>query len=220
VAERLLQPMNALYNGEYFQASDDSDQLNMSSISPIYPMQVIDSRDPRAISTARALVDHYQGRMIGHDGGQSGFPWAGGVLATIFARQGDGDQAWAIIDSTRPTLCTCGGMTEVMEDGQWNMQYFGTAQSAVCTALHSLLLQTHADVIDVFPALPAAWTAVSFERLLAAGLTVSAALDGSEVVCTLRNDAPVPLTRQVRCGDQQSTVTLASGDVRELRWTL
>ena len=203
-----------------FKRPNDSDKLNMSSISPIYPMQVIDSRDPRAISTARALWSNTRGRMIGHGGSQSGFPWAAGVLATIFARQGNGDQAWTIIDSARPTLCTFGGMTEVMEDGQWNMQYFGTAQGAVCTALHTMLLQTHEDVINVFPALPTAWTAVSFEHLLAAGLTVSATLDDKEMTCVVHNVTSGSLTRQVHWRDRHSAITLAPGDTLELRWTV
>ena len=54
-------------------------------------------------------------------------------------------------------------MTEVMENYEWNMQYFGTAQASVCTAIHQLLLQSF-DGIHIFPALPASWTNVEFEE--------------------------------------------------------
>ncbi len=217
-AERLMVPMEGLYNGRYFQASEDEDKLNMSSIAPIYPMQVIPARDPRALSTIEAFTGHYRGRMMGHGGSERGFPWAAGILATITARQGDRDLAWTILDGARPTICTFGGMTEVMEDHRWNMQYFGTAQSAVCTALHNLLLQTHDDVIDVFPALPSGWTTAAFERLLAAGLTISARLEDNQIVGSLKNESPVTLARRVQHGDQVVEAVLAPGESLELRW--
>lgn len=220
VADLLLVPMNGLYNGRYFQAAEDTDKLNMSSIAPVYPMQVIAPRDPRALATIQAFTEHYRGRMVGHGGSESGFPWAAGVLATIVARQGDGEQAWHIIEGTRPTICVFGGMTEVMENNQWNMQYFGTAQSAVCTAIHQLLLQTHEDVIDIFPVLPSTWTAAAFDRLLAAGLTVSARMHDRQITGTLKNESPVPLTRQVCYHGQATEVTLAPGETFNFRWTL
>lgn len=221
VADLLLTPMNGLYNGRYFKASDDSDQLNMSSIAPIYPMQVIAARDPRALNTVEAYTGHYEGRTIGHGGGENGFPWAAGVLATIVARQGSGEMAWRIIETARPTICTFGGMTEVMQDNTWNMQYFGTAQAAVCTAIHHLLLQTTREgAIHVFPALPPTWITARFESLLAAGLTVSAELDAQKVTCTLKNESTVTLTRQVKHRDQLTEVTLAPGETRKLEWHL
>ena len=221
VAESLMRTMNRLYNGRYFQASDDSDALNMSSIGPIYPMSVIDPADARAIQTAQAFIERYKGRVVGHGGSESGFPWAAGVLATIIAQQGDGDTAWQIIETTRPAICSFGGMTEVLDEGAWNMQYFGTAQGAVCTALHQLLLQTTADgAIRVFPALPSAWTTAKFENLLASGLTVSAQVKALEITCILRNESSTTLTRRVQCRDSVTEITLAPGESANLRWSL
>jgi hypothetical protein len=220
VADRLMLSMDGLYNGRYFQASDDSDALNMSSLAPIYPMRIIAARDPRALSTIQAFTEHYKERMIGVGGTENHFPWAAGILATITAQQGDGEMAWRIIETTRPTICTFGGMTEVMENNQWNMQYFGTAQAAVCTAIHQLLLQTHDDVIDLFPALPSAWIEVAFDRLLAAGLTVSARLHGQQITCALKNESSVALTRQVRYRDQVTQAALAPGEQFDFRWSV
>jgi hypothetical protein len=220
-AQELAQAMIRLYNGRYLAASENSDALNMSSIAPIYPMEVISSHDERAIRTAWAFVDRYRGRMVGHGGSESGFPWSAGVLATIFALQGNGDAAWQIIESTRPAMCVYGGMTEVMEGGKWNMQYFGTAQGAVCTAIHKLLLQAEGQEIRVFPALPSGWETAQFDRLLAAGMSVSARLDaGTGVECTLTNISAASLSRRVRFRDQFTDITLGRGEEIRVRWAL
>lgn len=218
VAGYLRQTLDRLYNGQYFEASDDSPALNMSSIAPIYPLRVIPFRDPRAISTAQTFIARNRRYQPDYAGGERDFPWSSGIVATVLAHQGHGDQAWHVIESTRPTICTFGGMTEVLEDGAWNMQYFGTAQAAVCTALHHLLLQADSDEIRVFPALPAAWHTAAFENLLAVGLTVSARWRDQHIECRLKNDSPVRLVRQIRLGDQVTEVALAPGETRTLDW--
>lgn len=220
VADHLLKTLDTLYNGRFFKASDEGDHLSMGSIASIYPMQAIPFHDPRALSTVQAYVDANQRFVVGYDGKDRDFPWATGILATIVAWQGNGELAWRIIDSTRPTICTFGGMTEVMENYEWNMQYFGTAQAAVCTAIHQLLLQSSADSIHIFPALPAAWTTVAFEHLLAAGLTVSATRNSQSVACVLKNESPITLKRDIRYGDQLNEVIIAPGEVRLLEWDL
>jgi hypothetical protein len=214
-----MKTMDSLYNGRYFAASEDSETLNMSSLGPIYPMRVIDSRDERAIKTAQAFLDRYKGRIVGHGGSEGGFPWSAGVLATIFALHGQGDTAWRIIESTRPAICTFGGMTEVIADGEWNMQYFGTAQGAVCTAIHNLLLQGKDQQIAIFPAVPSAWRAARFDSLLINGVTVSATLDNSSVACTIKNDSEVTLSRVIMSGAHRTELTLEPGETRELGWT-
>ena len=95
-----------------------------------------------------------------------------GVLGAVLAWQHKGDLVWQVIEGARPTICIFGGMTEVMENDEWNMQYFGTAQGAVCIAIHQMLLQVHDDQIELFPALPSSWEGASFEHLLAAGFSV------------------------------------------------
>ncbi len=218
----LMQPLRDLYNGRYFTASTDSTNLNMSSLGPIYPMQVFSVTDPWALSTVQAYREHYHGRMVGHGGDQNGFPWSAGVLATVCARQRLGDQAWEIIEGTAPAICNFGGMTEVMEAGEWNMQYFGTAQGAVCTALHNLLLRSDTDEIRVFPALPSSWEEASFERLLANGCEVSASVErGSGMIeGHLRNVTAEPLELWLRVGRQDEVLTIASGETYRFKSAL
>lgn len=218
----LMQPLQDLYNGRFFTSSADSIHLNMSSLGPIYPMRVLSFTDPRALSTVLAYREHYHGRMVGHGENQHGFPWSAGVLATVCARQYQGDQAWEIIEGTAPAICNFGGMTEVMENGEWNMQYFGTAQGAVCTALHNLLLQAEADEIRVFPALPSSWAEAGFERLLANGCEISANVSrGSGVIeGHMINVTTAPLALRLGIGQQMEAVEIASGETYHFRSAL
>jgi hypothetical protein len=219
VADELLKVMGSLYNGHFFKASDEQDKINMSSIAPIYPMNVIQPTDSRALSTAEAYIGRYEGRIIGHGNSSAGFPWSAGVLGAVLAWQGKGDLVWKVIEGTRPTLCNFGGMTEVMEDGEWNMQYFGTAQGAVCIAIHQMLLQVSDDTIKLFPAVPAAWEKASFENLLAAGWAVSAKWTRSAVEWTVRNVANVPLTRHIGWEGQSAAVDLHPGQAKTMAWS-
>ncbi len=219
VAGELTKRMDTLYNGTFFKASDEQDKINMSSITPIYPMNVINPLDERAISTAEAYIGRYEGQLIGHGNSDSGFPWSAGVLASVLAWQHNGDLAWQVLQSTRPTICEFGGMTEVMENNHWNMQYFGTAQGACCIALHQMLLQSGDDAITLFPALPADWDHAGFDRLLALGLTLSAQWTQADGVrWTARNISPDRLKRQIGWGDQAVLVELAPGESIDGAW--
>ncbi len=218
VADALMKTMDSLYNGHFFKASESEDKINMSSITPIYPMNVISAKDPRAISTAESYMGRYDGQLIGHGNSNSGFPWSAGVLGSVLAWQQRGDLVWQVIEGARPTICTFGGMTEVMENGEWNMMYFGTAQGAVCIALHQMLLQTHGDAIDLFPAIPSSWPRASFENLLVNGFTVSASWTPQTVEWTVHNRSADPLTRDIRYGTKLETVTLQPGEERHMAW--
>ncbi len=218
VADALVKPMDALYNGTFFKASDTEDRINMSSITPIYPMGVIQPLDERAISTSKAYIGRYEGRMIGHGNSNRGFPWSAGVLGAVLAWQRRGDLVWQVIEGTRPTICQFGGMTEVMEDGKWNMQYFGTAEGAVSIALHQMLLQVRADSIDLFPAIPSSWDHAAFDDLLADGFTVSATFSRAGVKWRACNIADHALTRTLRWGDRAEQVELAAGAEKTGEW--
>ena len=102
------------------------------------------------------------------------------------------------------------------------MQYFGTAQGAVCTALHNLLLQGEADEIRVFPALPSRWSEAAFDRLLANGCEVSARMSrGSGLIeGHLVNITPAPLTLWLRTGQLDEMVNVESGETYRFKTTL
>ncbi|MBI3286844.1 MAG: hypothetical protein HYZ68_02225, partial [Chloroflexi bacterium] len=215
----LLQTLNSLYNGKFFRSAQGIDHLNMSSLAPLYPMELISPHDPRALSTALAYRERYAGRMVGHGGSEAGFPWSAGVLATVLARQGRADAAWRTVAETEPALCQHGGMSEtVYPDGRWNMQYFGTAMGAVCTALHHFLLQVQGEHIYLFPALPSSWERGSFEHLRAAGVLISALWDRQHDRAEARVMNPLdrPLRRSIHWGDQVLDMALSPGEDRGL----
>jgi hypothetical protein len=215
VADGLTKTVERLYNGRYFQSAHGNDHMNTSSLAPIYPMRVVAWNDPRAVSTARAYFEMHEGRAIGYSStAKSSFPWTGGWLATILAHQGEAEAAWACIERTRPAIGMHGGMAEIVWEWGWNMMYFGTAQGSVCTALHSLLIQSHGDDVLLFPAVPAGWPGAGFQRLLSGGLEVSAAFEreAGRVWGEARNVTPTRLRRTLRWKERAQTVTLARGE--------
>ena len=213
VGQELTKTVDRLYNGQFFRSSESQEHINASSVAPIHPMGVVAAKDPRAVST----VHHYLKINVGR---VSSFPWSGGRIGTVLAEQGNGDLVWEVLDSMRPTICQIGGMAEVMQNnGEWNMQYFGTAQGATCTAIHQLLLQSTEEGIELFPAVPSAWDNAAFNNLLARGLSVTARYNrAGGVEWTVRNDAPEALTRQVRFGDHAVTLVLQPGEERQGAW--
>lgn len=175
VAGILAKTLDLLYNGHFFQSAEGDDTLNFSSLAPVYPMLIIAPDDPRGISTTKAYLEQHDREKAE---GETFSAWSAGILATVFAMQGDGDTAWRLIEECEAAMCEFGGLSEhTFANGHWNMQYFSTAQGAVCTAIQSLLLQSRGEEICVFPAVPAAWPSCSFEKLLVHGIEVSASLD-------------------------------------------
>jgi hypothetical protein len=180
-------------------------------MAPIYPMEVVPFNDPRALLTSDALF-RYKEREAPPSFAEHHSPWGWGVLATILARQGMGDAAWAALQNTRAAICQFGGMTEVMENNSWNMQYFCTAQAAVVTAIHNLMMQSSDDRLVVFPALPEDWKTCSFSRLLAAGMEVSGSYNRGNIEGEVKNIGPMALERTIQIGMTSMHLHLEPGE--------
>jgi hypothetical protein len=206
-AAGLRKTLDLLFNGKYFVSAEGATNINMSSMGVMYPMKVIPFDDPRALLTSQALISEHERDETKMDR----FPWSNGVLGMILAQQGKGDAAWRIIERTRPTICQFGGMAEVMEDKEWNMQYFCTAQAAVMVAIHNLMLQGSDEFVSIFPALPSAWQTCSFTRLLTPGLEVSAAYDHGQIRGEVKNITSLPLSRTLQFGSQTESIHLEPG---------
>jgi hypothetical protein len=216
-ARRLRPTLARLFNGRYFQASRDEDRLNTSSLAPIYPADVVVPTDPRALATATAYQASYAGRMVGHGNSETGFPWSAGILARILAYQGRAEAAWEQLDFARPALCAQGGCAEYVDgQGRWNNQYFSTAQAALCSALHALLLQQHGGELRLFPALPPAWDRCAFRGFLFGGLRVDAAYATGSAHITVANETDRPRRVTLRSGYEVRRLHLAAGAQQDL----
>lgn len=223
VAAGLRRVLDRLYNGRYFQASEEEDRLNVSSLAPIYPMEVIRPEDPRATQTVRAYRERYAGRMVGHGNSEWGFPWAAAVLATIQAWQGDGEGAWRTLQEIRPAFSMHGGIAETVDgEGRWNMQYFGTAHGALCTALHHLVVQTREDGIHIGTSLPAAWESGAWESWLGNGLLLSGEWDRqrNRLEVLLRNPTAEPIPVRLWISRMEGEFTVAPGEARRFQTLL
>ena len=219
-AAGLRRTLDGLYNGRYFQASEDEDRLNVSSLAPIYPMEVIPPEDPRAIWTVHAYRARYAGRMVGHGNNEWGFPWAAAMLATLQAWQGDGEGAWQTLQELRPAFSLHGGIAETVdEEGRWNMQYFATAHGALCTALHHLMVQTRADRLVIGRSIPPEWESGSWENLRAHGLLVSGRWDRRQgfLEAVLRNPTAEPLSIRLQIGETDRVVSVAPGTAQRFQ---
>lgn len=211
VAHGLRQRIDALYNGRYFSAAEGFDEWTTSSTAVIYPMQVIDPHDPRALTTADEIMRMSREEPI-HHGHKWESAWAAGVEATILALQGNGEDAWQVLQLSRPCQCQFGGMTEVRIDNEWNMQYFCTAQAAVMSAFHTMLLQGNGTELNIFPAIPTEWHEVSFDHLINHGFAVSAALANGIIHGTVKNISPVELSATLHCGEFTQALQLKPGE--------
>ena len=211
-AARLRPTLGRLFNGRFFQASSDENRMNTSSLAPIYPSEVVRPLDPRAIATASAYQARYAGRMAGHGNNEEGFPWSAGILARILAYQGRAAAAWEQLDLARVSICAQGGCAEYVDpQGRWNMQYFSTAQAALCSAIHALLLQQHGAELRFFPAIPSHWDRSAFRDFLVAGLRVTALYERGHAVITVRNETDQPRRTLLRFGAAVQQLTLVPG---------
>ncbi|MCC6802445.1 MAG: hypothetical protein IT319_06150, partial [Anaerolineae bacterium] len=91
---------------------------------------------------------------------------------------------------------------------------------AVCIALHQLLLQSSAEAIDLFPALPSSWDHAGFERLLAQGFAVTARWTPQQVEWTVKNVSSARLAQEVRFGAYTQPVALEPGQEQSGVWAL
>ena len=124
-----------------------------------------------------------------------------------------GDDALDILRRCLPAMNIHGGVAErIDEDGRWNLQYFATAHAALCSAIHAVLLSNE-NGIEPFPAVPRAWSAAAFDRLLVGGIEVSATLEGGRLTrLALGNAATEDQTPTIRIGRRTRRLTLRPGD--------
>ncbi len=180
-------------------------QRHMSHLYPLYPGSEITPRGtPRLAKAARTSLE----RRLANGGAYTG--WSRAWAIGLWARLADGDQAWESLimlmkHSTNMNLLDThpAGKTSIFQiDGN-----FGTTAS-----IAEMLMQSHTGVIDLLPALPAAWPAGEVKGLRARG---SATIDlrwenGKAAAASIRPDFSGELLMRAPAGQKIRAVVSGS----------
>jgi alpha-L-fucosidase 2 len=177
-------------------------QRHMSHMYPLYPGGEITPRGTPALAKAARISLE---RRLANGGAYTG--WSRAWAICFWARLGDGDKAWESLEmlmkhSTNMNLFDThpAGKTSIFQiDGN-----FGAT-----AAMAEMLMQSHTGVIDLLPALPAAWPAGEVKGLRARG-SVEVALrweNGKAVAATLRPDFGGEYSLQAPAGQKIASVS-------------
>lgn len=133
---------------------------HFSHLLLVHPLHVMDANDPANHDLLYKSIHHWL--TVGGGGGV--FGWSQAAAASLYAALGDGDKAIASIHKH-------------MRDKRFvrpNTMYIEGSPVIECSiilarSLQDMLIQSHSNLIRIFPAVPAAWSNAVFHNLSAEG---------------------------------------------------
>lgn len=164
----------------------------------VHPLHIMDLDDP----ANRALLEKSVRHWLTVDGSRGVYGWSRAAAASLYAALGDGDSA---IDQIH----------RHMSDKRFvrpNTMYIEGSPVIECSivlarSLQDTLIQSHGDLIRVFPAVPAAWKDAVFQDLSA---------EGGFLVSALRKEGRTQWVRVRSLAGEPCRVQF-NGKVHELR---
>lgn len=121
----------------------------------VYPLKTIDFNNAEEVELATRSINHW----MGMEGGLQGFSFT--LSSSMMACLKDGDKALELLNGLGAFTSS---NTMYSEKGPVIETPISSAE-----AVHTMLLHSFGKAIEVFPAVPSAWTETSFDKLLAEG---------------------------------------------------
>jgi alpha-L-fucosidase 2 len=146
-----------------------------SHLLMVYPIHEISWDRPSDRDVIRRSLEQWKN----NDASWRGYSYTGS--GSIYALMGEGDSTWKLLNEMMKGRFAIQPNTMYLEAGP----VIETPLSAV-TTLNEMLLQSHNGLIRIFPALPASWSNVAFDKLLARGAFEVSALRQNGVTSFIR----------------------------------
>lgn len=175
----------------------DESHRHHAHLMPIYPLGLLNGDDPNDTALLNRTLLHLEKTGTRWWTGYS-FTWA----ACIYARARQAGPAWANLQLFARHFCSPNSfhLNGDQSGGKYsNFTYRPftlEGNFAFAQGIHEMLLQSHRGYIEVFPAVPAAWSDCSFSTLRAEGAVLVSAerKDGMTRGIQLTATAPVSAT--------------------------
>ena len=173
---------------------------HISHLFALHPgSQINNIKTPELAEAAKKSLEH----RIANGGGGTG--WSAAWLINQYARLGDGEMAKNSLETVL-TKSTTNNLFGLHPPFQMDANFGTTAGIA------EMLLQSHAGVIELLPALPKAWARGSIKGLKARGnITVNIAWANGQL---LYAELLSPKEKEiiVKCGNDQKSIVLKDGE--------